>query len=103
MSSSDSEIKNAVITRLMLGREDHNIPTAYIHLDYGGSGQAFGGFGFEGPGMGIFVLGVIDTLEVRSWEDLVGKSCRVKANHVGVHAIGHLLHDKWFTPSEALA
>lgn len=97
-----SDTKNAVIRSVMLGREDHGIPTAMIGLDYGDScQQGFGGWGLAGPAMSVFVLGVLDALEVETWEKLVGVSCRVEATYSNVARIGHLLKDKWFDPEEA--
>ena len=39
------EIRNAVIQSTMLGYEDHGILTCFLHLDYSGAGQGFGGYG----------------------------------------------------------
>lgn len=107
-----SEIQNAVIKSTMLGTEDHGIFTAYITLDYGGAGQAFGGYAFDEPpstdGDGErrghafgaeYIMRVLKVLEVQCWEKLPGTSCRVRASHVGVEAIGHYLKDNWFTPT----
>ena len=96
-------IQNAVIRGVMLGREDHGIPTAFVQLDYDGRSQGFGGYGLDGAAMSVFVLGVLDTLEVESWEKLVGKPCRADAEHTTVHRIGHFLKDRWFDPKAAFA
>ena len=42
--STMEEIKNAIITGTYLGIEDHGILTFWLYLDYGGSGQGFGGY-----------------------------------------------------------
>ena len=110
------EIKNAKIISTSLGGEDHGIFTIYIHLDYGGVCQAFGGWSLDTPdkkspkefhkgrvgtayGMN-FIMNVLHTLGVSTWEKLPGTYCRVIAEHHVVHAIGHLLEEKWFNPSE---
>ncbi len=41
------EIVNARIDSTMLGIEGHGIMTCMIGLDYGGSHQGFGGYGFD--------------------------------------------------------
>jgi hypothetical protein len=109
------EIKNAIITGTILGKEDHGIfSTVYLYLDYGSSGQGFCGYSLNTPngeedthigtawGM-EFILRIMDVLEVTSWEKLPGTHCRVKAEHSKVHAIGHILKNKWFDPKVDLS
>ena len=104
-----SEIResNARIESTMLGIEDHGTMTCMIHLDYGGSGQGFGGYsldqfgGKEGHASSIlFIRRILETVDVDAWEELVGKYIRVRYTHDRVHAIGHIIEDKWFTPAE---
>lgn len=95
------EICNATIERVTLGFDRGTIPCAWVFLDYGGSGQGFGGFCLGGPFTHAFVFGILETLGVEKWEDLKGVSCRVEQDHGGVHRIGHFLKDKWFDPKEA--
>ena len=112
MKATDT-IKNAQITGTMLGVEDHGILTFMLYLDYGGSGQGFGGYALDcydkerkvrvGEASGIdLIRGILDTLEVRSWEELKGTHCRVVADHMRVYRIGHFLKDRWFNPEEVL-
>ena len=55
----------------------------------------------EGSKFGMmFIQKVIDTVGVKSWEDLQGKNVRVKSSHTEVTSIGHILEDKWFTPKK---
>jgi len=99
------ESKNATITSTMLGKEDHGIFTFVLHLDYGGSGQgagtyalSYGGYDEKEkfvPYMGELLWRIMDTVGVRTWEDLRGEHIRVKADHCKVHAIGNFLRDKW--------
>lgn len=110
-----SEIKNAKIRRTMLGIEDHGILTGMIDLDYGHSGQGFGGNAFDEPvrdekdkfigrrgtAFGMeFIRRVLEVLEVDSWEKLPGTFCRVQAGFGLIEAIGHPLKDKWFFPEK---
>ena len=94
------EIKNAKITSTFLGREDHGIPTCFVHLDYGSSAQGFGGYDLRFPSYGIdFITKILSTLEVASWEKLPGTYCRAKADRCCVQAIGHITKDQWFSPT----
>lgn len=106
-----SEIKNAKIRSVSLGFEDHGILTCWLHLDYGGVSQGFGGYGFShrpkdkhigAPDLADFLLGILTTLEVDTWEALVGKSVRADADHGGVKRIGHYLKDQWFDPQSVV-
>jgi hypothetical protein len=94
------EIRNARITSVELGYAGFNVPSAWLHLDYGGAGQGFGGWCLSGPAMSIFVMGVLDTLKLDEWNKLPGQIIRVKQSHSKVHAIGHPIEDKWFDPVE---
>ena len=107
------EIKNAEIESTMLGYEDHGILTCFLHLNYGGSGQGFGGYGLDaydkasdtrkGTAYGIaFIRHILDVLEVSTWEELKGKYCRADASFGKVYGVGHLLKDKWFYPEKDL-
>lgn len=113
------EIRNAVVESTMLGYEDHGIFTAFIFLNFGGSGQGFGGYPMDTPikdddgkfikrvgtkwGMD-FLIGVLKTLEVDSWEKLPGISLRVaiseNAGTFGqkISGVGHYFKDNWFYP-----
>ena len=107
-----SEIResNARIESTMLGIEDHGIMTCTLYLDYGGSGQGFGGYSLASGGTHqdkdfgnkgiLFVRKILETVGVRNWEELKGKHVRVKSDWGKVHAIGHIIEDKWFTPAE---
>jgi hypothetical protein len=75
----------AKVTSTMLGYEDHGILTAYLQLDFGGSGQAAGGYGFDeydrendrrvAGACGMeFVAGVIRACGVDRWEKVAGRT-----------------------------
>ncbi len=107
--SSKPEMKNAVIRSTTLGVEDHGILTFFLHLDYDGSGQGFGGYGLDEPvhENGTFkgrrgtaygceaIRRVLEVLGVERWEKLPGTPCRVVAEHTKVNRIGHYLKDQW--------
>ena len=95
-----AEILNARIRRTDLGPEDHGIFTAMIHVEAEGWGQGFGGYGLKGPYAYEFINGVLSTLRVDRWEDLVGKYCRVERLGGLLSRIGHITDDRWFDPVE---
>jgi len=105
------EIKNAIIEKTTLGKEDHGIMTAFLTLNYGGSGQGFGGYSFDrydkkqkrriGSSYGCeFIMRVLKVVGVNNWEDLEGKHIRVKADSGKVYAIGNIIEDEWFSPED---
>lgn len=114
MNKPIGEIQNAKIERTFLGREDHGIFTAFLHLDYGSSGQGFGGYSLgslkaedetirnQSCKFGVkFLLQVLDILEVESWEKLPGTKIRVDKEGWGdLYGIGHYLKDEWFYPAD---
>lgn len=105
------EIKNAVIESVSISNNDHGCLSAWLTLNYGGSGQGFGGYALYLPKSfkhavnqintaGHFIYRCLEIAEVTEWGDLVGKTVRVKASQGKVEAIGHILKDDWFNPSE---
>lgn len=103
-------IKNAEITETFLGFEDHGILTIDIGIGYGeGTTQMFGGYALggnkgEGKYLQHWVVGLLKTVGVDTWEKLKGKHIRVeKEDEYGkVLRIGNFLKDEWFDPKETL-
>lgn len=104
------EIKNAIIERASLSIEEHGFLTCYLTLDYGGSGQGFGGYvlalprsshNFRRETTGAWhIMRIMEIAGVNNWFDLVGKTIRAKATLTKVSAIGHIIKDDWFSPEE---
>lgn len=107
-------IQNAKIESTMLGYEGHGIMTFYLYLDYGGSGQGFGGYALDAydqrkkkrvghKSFGEAVAEILRVVGVEKWEDLKGQFVRVEYPegwNQTITGIGHVLEDKWFRPKE---
>jgi hypothetical protein len=101
--------KNAVITSATITNADHGCLSAWIYLDYGGTCQGFGGYALYLPKSfthhggsnicGHFIWRVLEIAGVDRWEDLIGKTIRVRAEHSSIEAVGHIIKDIWFNPS----
>ncbi len=92
---------NATIESTSLGFLDHGVMSFWLHLSYGGSSQGFGGVRLDGApaiaceGMRL-ITGILQTLEVDTWEHLPGVPLRVRQNEGGlITGIGHYLKDEW--------
>lgn len=104
------EVKNAVIKKAEITADDHGILSAWLHLDYGGSCQAFGGYALYLPSSfshyeiksyaGHFIWRCLEIAGVENWDQLQGKTIRVKSSLSRIDAIGHIVNDDWFFPSE---
>lgn len=109
----EPEIRNVKIGSTVLGPKasDHKCFSAWLHCEWDGGGQGFGGYVFDeydankkrrvGVAWGMeFLCRVLDVLEVDSWEKLPGTPCRIVSDHCKIHKIGHYLKDKWFDPND---
>lgn len=107
------EIKNAVIESVSLSSGDRGFLDCWLNLDYGGSGQGFGGYALYLPKSwthhrlesvaGHFLFRVMEVAGVDNWDALKGRTIRVKCEHSKVHAIGHIIKDDWFCPEADFA
>jgi len=108
-----SVIKNVQITRTMLGKEDHRMFTCWLYLTGDGWGIGYGGYTLDNWNAQLqkrvvtengfqAIQGIMEALDVGSWEELKGKFIRVElTDEFGtVTKVGHLLKDKWFSFKE---
>lgn len=105
-------IQNAVIESVRLTSDDHGLLSAWLFLDYGGSGQGFGGYTLylpdsflhhdpAGPNFaGHFIWRCMEIGGVTEWMALPGKTVRVKQDKPfgSIISIGHIVKNDWFDP-----
>lgn len=107
------EIKNALITRTMFGREDHDILTFMIFVKCEGWECGVGGYALDyydkELGERVYsaksleaISEILNVVGVSRWEDLKGKHIRIKDNGWGstIDEIGNLMENKWFNLRE---
>lgn len=110
---SESQTINAVIRETTLSIADHGVLSSFVHLDFGSSGQGFGGYTLgdleckrhsaEGNYAAEFIVRVLLAAGVDEWSKLRGQTVRVKKDGFSgpIEAIGHIVDDdKWFCPDE---
>ncbi len=110
-----SVIKNAIIVSASLTADSHGLLSAWLHLNYGGAGQGFGGYCLYLPKTfthhtlqsvaGHFIWRCLEVAGVTTWDELAGKTIRVrKEDEWGrIEAIGHIVKDDWFNPEADFA
>ena len=111
---SNIETRNAVIASAEITNADHGILSAWINLDYNKNlCQSFGGYTLYVPNVfkhrrhdldtnwaGHFIFRVLRIAGVSNWSELKGQTIRIKLKDSKIQAIGHIIHDHWFDPSE---
>ncbi len=101
-------IKNAVIESVDLDIGDRGFLQGWLHLNYGGSGQGFGGYALYIPKSfdnheiksvaGHFVQRSMEIAGTDKWRNMVGKTIRVDIQDGLIQGIGHIVNDDWFYP-----
>lgn len=96
------DIINMQITYTRLGIDDHGCFTFTLTLTNGtGMVCGFGGWRLGRAGSDL-LRAVIETVGVKSWEDVKDKYVRVKFDEHHAIAIGHILKDNWLNIREWL-
>lgn len=108
--SDKTEIKNALIEAARITTGERGFLDVWVQLDFGGSGQGFGGYVLYLPKSfsnhklqsvaGHHIYRIMEVAGVETWDALKGKSIRVRGNWSMIEAIGHIVKDDWFCPNE---
>lgn len=105
-------ICNAVITSADISNGERGFLDCWINLDYGGSGQGYGGFTLYLPKSfshhkteslaGHFIYRVMEIAGVTEWDKLKGKTIRVKKvdEWGAILALGHIVKNDWFSAAD---
>lgn len=89
-------IVNAKIKYSFLGVDENQIPLLYLGFEYK-NGQEWVTAKTNEVTLidASFIKDLLNTLEVRSWEELPRKFARIKVENKTVIAVGNLIEDKW--------
>ena len=101
-------VKNALITKTFLGREEHGLFTCYLTVKGDGFGVSLGGYCLDsyderkGKRVAIhksleLIDRILEVVGVDNWEELPGKYIRVETEGFGskVTKMGNLIKDEW--------
>lgn len=104
-----TEIKNAIIESAEITFADRGILDCWLALDYGGTGQGFGGYALYLPKSfdhhsvlsvaGHHLFRIMEIAGVEKWSQLKGKTIRVEGTWGKIERIGHIVKDDWYCPS----
>jgi hypothetical protein len=105
------KITNAVIVSTSLSIEDHGLLSAWLHLEFAGGGQGFGGYALYLPKdykhnksvpnfAGHFIFRCLQIAGGGQWSKLPGRTIRIAHTMSSVYKIGHIIDDDWFCPTE---
>ena len=105
-----TDVKNAIITSAELNIGDGGFLECWIRLDFNEFSQGFGGCALYPPKSfiyhkweslaGHFITRCMQVAGVECWSQLAGKAVRVRGDHRKIDAIGHIVKEDWFCPSE---
>lgn len=109
-----SIMKNAIIESVSLKIERGFVLSSYVHINDGDFNQGFGGYGLyltasakyhdKKSYAGHWIGRVLQMAGVDDWEELKGRSIRIKREdesfNAKIIAIGHIIKDEWFCPQE---
>ena len=98
----------ARIERVSIEYEDHGFLTCWAFLDYGGSGQGFGGYALGHRDNGLdesdtshlyrWITEIMRVVGVESWDKVAGHEVLVLADGSKVHGIRAMRANREFFP-----
>ena len=91
--------ENVKIIQAYLGGWDETVPTGHLVMGLQFEGDGWGqGDGFYGDNIEERIGKILLTLELSSWDKVVGTPCRIRRDdNQKIIAIGHLIKNRWFT------
>ena len=102
------EIKNAVIESAEITMEDRGFLDCWLTLDYGGTGQGFGGYSLYLPKSfchhqvlsvaGHHLFRIMQIAGVEKWSQLKGRTIRVEGSFSEIKRVGHIVKNDWYCP-----
>ena len=104
------EIKNATIESALISSDDRGFLDCWVTLDYGGCSQGFGGYTLYLPKSfthhelmsiaGHHLFRCMEVAGVGRWEQMEGRTVRVRTVGGMIEAVGHITKDDWYCPKE---
>ena len=88
------EIRNGIIKSTFLGDAGRGF-TFLICIEGESWGQQFGGTSIQ---IAESIEKILEVLEVKEWEKLVGTPCRIDGDSTEILRIGHFYKNNWFSP-----
>jgi hypothetical protein len=99
-----------VIEKAEITTGERGFLDAWLSLNFGGTGQGFGGFALYLPKSwdhhsimsvaGHHLFRIMEIAGVENWSDLPGKTIRVEASWTEIRRIGHIIKNDWYAPQE---
>ena len=68
--------------------EDHGVLTLWVHLDFGGSCQGFGGHSLDGPAGPDLIRRVFGVFDVTRFDSMIGRTVYATRNAPGGIIVG---------------
>lgn len=95
------EVRNARISDVFLGTQDHGIFTCMITVDYGSSTQGVPALDLR-KNASEYLIQLLNTFQVDSFDKIKGQFCRVQTDGGMITHIGHIVADVWLDARQCL-